>query len=403
MNLALQISRRYLFSKKTTNVINLITGIAAVGIAVGTAALVLILCVFNGLEVLVSSMMGNFNPDLKITPTLGKTFAIDSTQLAKLRSIKGVEKISFSLEEIAFFQYGGTQDFGIIKGVDSEYKNVTQLDSAIREGFYALQKGDNYFAVVGAGLRNKLGINVDNPLEPLNIYMVKKEEVGALDNQFRSAQAKPIGTFSIQQDFDNQYIITSLPLAQELLAQPNRASAIEVKLQNNIDKNTIEAVRNLLGKDFIVKDKYQQNEAFFKIQNIEKWMSFVILSLMLVMVAFNLVGALWMIAMDKKKDISILKSMGMDDLQIRNTFFGVGLWLIGVGVLAGFALALLVYGLHQYTNIFPNPEGFIVDKYPAELRFSDFVVVGLTVFSIGMLAAIPAAIRAKNTPAMIVN
>ena len=193
MNLALEISRRYLFSKKTTNVINIITGIAAVGISIGTAALLLVLCVFNGFEELVVGLMGNFNPDVKITPSIGKTFVIDTVQLAKIRGLEGVSAASVSLEEIAFFQYAGTQDFGIIKGVDNNYKNVTQLDSAVKEGHYALQRGDAYYAVVGAGIRNKLAINVDNPLEPLSVFMAKREETGPLEPQFRSSMNYEFG------------------------------------------------------------------------------------------------------------------------------------------------------------------------------------------------------------------
>jgi lipoprotein-releasing system permease protein len=401
MNLALEISRRYLFSKKTTNVINIITGIAAVGISIGTAALLLVLCVFNGFEELVIGLMGNFNPDVKITPTLGKTFVIDSVQLAKIRGLEGVVAASVSLEEIAFFQYAGTQDFGIIKGVDGNYQNVTQLDSAIKEGHYALQRGEAFYAVVGAGIRNKLAINIDNPLEPLSVFMAKREAVGPLEQQFRSDKMMPIGTFSIQQDFDNQYVISSLPMVQQLLAQPNQASAIEVKMKKSTDKKTLQMIRDILGEKFVAKDKFQQNEAFLKIMNIEKWMSFVILCLTLVLVAFNLVGALWMIAMDKKKDISILKSMGMEDTQVRNTFLSIGFWLIGFGVIGGFLLAILLYFLHQSFGLVPIPEGFLVDKYPAQIRAFDFIVVGITVLLIGILAAIPAALKAMSIPAMV--
>ena len=401
MNLALEISRRYLFSKKTTNVINIITGIAAVGISIGTAALLLVLCVFNGFEDLVIGLMGDFNPDVKITPTVGKTFAIDTTQLQKIRGLAGVSSASVSLEEIAFFQYAGTQDFGIIKGVDADYQNVTKLDSAVKEGHYALQRKDTYFAVVGAGIRNKLAINIDNPLEALSVFMAKREEVGPLEPQFRSDRMMPVGTFSIQQDFDNQYIITALPLVQQLLAQPNQASAMEVKLKKSSDKKTLQEIRTILGKKFTAKDKFQQNEAFLKIMNVEKWMSFVILCLTLILVAFNLVGALWMIALDKNKDISILKTMGMEDNEVRNTFLGIGFWLIGFGLIGGFLIAGLLYFLHKTIGLVPIPDGFLVDKYPAEMRISDFLVVGITVLLIGILAAIPAAMKAKSIPAMV--
>jgi lipoprotein-releasing system permease protein len=401
MNLALSIARRYLFGVKKTNTINIITGIAAVGISIGAAALLLVLCVFNGFEMLVIGLMGTFNPDVKILPATGKTFTIDSVQIAQLKKTQGVDNLTITLEEIAFFNYAGNQDFATIKGVDADYKKVTALPSAIKEGKYLLETDNRYFAVVGAGIRNKLGINVDNPLEPLTVYMAKREEVGPLEQQFRTNQMLPIGTFSIQQDFDNQYVIASLAMVQGLLNQPNQASSIEVKLHRPTDKKAIDELRKILGEKFIVKDKFQQNEAFLKIMNIEKWMSFVILTLTLILVAFNLIGALWMIVLDKKTDISILKSFGMSNLQVRNIFLGVGIWLVGMGLLVGLILGISLYLLHKKIGIIPVPEGFLIDSYPAELRFSDIMIVSVTVFLIGILAAVPAALKAKNMPSTL--
>lgn len=401
MQLPLYIAKRYLFSKKSTNAINIITAIATLGITVGTAALLLILCVFNGFEDLISNMMNNFNPDIKITPAKGKTFAIDSNQLAQIRQIGGVQALSVSLEEVAFFEYAGGQDFGIIKGVDKEYKTVTSLGTAISEGQYATEDANNYYAIVGAGLRNKLSINVENPLEQLSIFMAKKEETGAMEAQFRQQVAMPIGTFSIQQDFDNQYIITSIDLVQKLLAQNNQISAIEVKLHKSDDTNTRIAIKNIMGQDFVVKDRYQQNEAFMKIMNVEKWLSFAIVCLTLILVAFNMIGSLWMIVLDKKKDISILKSMGLNDLQVRNIFLSTGFWLVAIGLVFGLALALLLYAYHKAFGLVPVPPGFVMETYPASIRWYDFITVSVTVISIGLIASIPSALKAKNIPALV--
>jgi lipoprotein-releasing system permease protein len=395
MNLPIYISRRYLFSKKKANIINIITGIAAVGISIGAAALVLILCVFNGFENLVTNMMGNFNPDLKITASIGKTFVIDTAQLEKIRSVKGVEAASVSLEEIAFFQYGNTQDFGTIKGVDKAYQKATNLDKAILEGHYALEKGDVSFAIMGAGIYNKLGVNLDNIHEPLNVYMAKKDASAVSTQPFQINQLAPVGIFSIQADFDNQYIITNLAAVQGLLSEPNKASAIEVKLENPNDNSSAAEIKNILGEKFLVKDKFQQNDAFLKIMNIEKWLAFVIVCLMLVLVAFNLIGALWMIALDKKNDIAVLKAIGMGDNEVRNIFLGVGFWLTTIGIGAGFLLAILIYAIHKIFGIVPM-EGLVVDQFPAQLRFTDFIIVGFTVLIIGLLASIPAAMKAKG-------
>lgn len=401
ISLPLFISRRYLFSKKSTNAINIITTIAMVGIAVGTAALILILSVFNGFEDLISTMMGNFNPDVKVIAAKGKTFVIDSTQLKALRDIEGVADVAISLEEVAFFQYAGAQDFGIIKGVTNNYDKIVNLDSTLQEGRFLTEDADNYYAIVGAGLRNKLAINVDNPLEPLSIYMAKREQSGALDQQFRQQVALPIGTFAVQQEFDNQYIITSIALAQRLLAQTNQASAYEIKLKTRQDQKTITAIRNFLGNNFTIKDRYQQNEAFLKIMNVEKWMSFAIVSLMLILIAFNMIGSLWMIVLDKKKDISMLKAMGMDDKQVHHTFLSTGFWLVMMGLIVGFLLAILLYIYHKNIGLIPVPEGFVMDTYPASMRWYDFITVGVTVIAIGLIASIPAARKAATIPALV--
>jgi lipoprotein-releasing system permease protein len=401
MQLPLYISRRYLFSKKSTNAINIITGIATLGIAVGTAALILILCVFNGFEDLITSMMGNFNPDVKIIAAKGKTFEIDSAKLATLKTLQGVKDVAVSLEEIAFFEYAGTQDFGIIKGVDKNYADVTNLSAALQEGRFLTEDSEHFYAVVGAGIRNKLSVNVENPIEPLSIFTAKREEAGPLEQQFRQQVAMPIGTFAIQQDYDNQYIISSLDLVQRLLSQTNQASALEIKLHDANDEAALAAIRNLYQNDFIIKDRYQQNESYLKIMNVEKWMSFAIVCLTLILVAFNMIGSLWMIVLDKKKDIAILKAMGMNRIQIRNTFLGTGFWLILIGMLSGFALSILLYIYHKNIGLVPVPEGFMMDSYPASMRWFDFVTVAITVIVIGIAAAIPAARKAMSVSALV--
>lgn len=399
IQLPLYISKRYLFSKKSTSAINIITGIATLGIAVGTAALIMILCVFNGFEDLVTEMMGNFNPDVKILPAKGKTFTIDTSKLIALKNINGVAETAISLEEVAFFEYAGSQDFGIIKGVDKNYSDVVAMDSVMQEGRFLTEAKDNYYAVVGAGLRNKLAINVENPLEPLVIYMAKSDALSG--KPFKEQLALPIGTFGVQQDFDNQYILSSIALVQDLLNQYDQASAIEIKLKDKNNKEAVASIRQLMGNDFIIKDRFQQNEAFLKIMNVEKWMSFAIVSLMIILIAFNMIGSLWMIVLDKKKDISILKAMGMNDFQVRNIFLGTGFWLVIIGLIAGFVLAIILYLIHKNIGLVSVPEGFMMESYPASMRWHDFITVGITVLVIGLLASIPASRKAMSIPALV--
>lgn len=397
MNLSLKIAWRYLFAKKSTNAINIISGISVLGLALGAAALVLVLSVFNGFEKLITGMMSNFNPDVKITLIKGKTFTTDTLVLQKLRHTEGVALVSETLEETAFFIYEKTQAFGTLKGVDENFVKVNHIDSTIREGRYMLYDGQNDFAVLGGGIRNQLGVYEQNMLTPLTVYMPKRGEVGALQAPFSKRYIHPAGAFAIQSEVDNQYILTNLDLVRELLEAPDEVSALEIKLKPNASvQATIAQIQSIMGKDFAVKDHYQQDEAFLKLMNIEKWMSYAILSLTILLVAFNMVGSLWMIVLEKQKDIAILKSMGAQDATIRNIFLNEGLLLCSLGLAIGFVLAFVLYTIHTSIQggIVPLPPGFATDRYPVALKSIDFVVVALTVFIIGLLASLPAALRA---------
>lgn len=225
MNLPLKIAHRYLFARKSTNAINIITGISVLGISIGTAALVLVLSVFNGFEDLILGLFSRFNPDVKITVTEGKTFVPDPEKLAQLTSVPGVLVVSQTLEEVAFFEYRESQDFGILKGVDSLYQSVNGIDSMIFEGQYLLKKNGRNYAVLGGGMRNKLQVDIEDPFEILNIYMAKRKSSGGLDQQFKKRFTYPSGSFKIQQDFDNQYILTDIEFARELTGAEGEVSA----------------------------------------------------------------------------------------------------------------------------------------------------------------------------------
>lgn len=404
MNLPLLISRRYLFAKRSTNSINIITGISVLGVAIGTAALILVLSVFNGFEDLLSNLFGHFNPELKITPSKGKTFEVDSLVLTKLRTIPGVQVVSETLEEIAFFEHEGSQDFGVLKGVDSLFARVNGIDSdtTIREGQYLLSDGERNCLVLGAGVRNKLSVNVSNPLATVTVYM-PEQQTGLLDKPFKTRLASPVGTFAIQQEFDNDYVLTNISFVRELLESPgNTVSSLEIKCFPNADMLQIKAqARALLGEGFTMKDRYEQNEAFFKVMQLEKWMGFAITSLMLILMAFNSIGALWMIVLDKQRDISTLKSMGATDNTIRRIFLleGFLLTLLGMGI--GIVLAIALYFAQKYGNLVTIPDGFLVESYPISMRAADFIPVTITVIGIGFLAALLPARRAAQVPAFL--
>jgi lipoprotein-releasing system permease protein len=397
MNLSLKIARRYLFAKKSTHAINIISGISVLGLSLGAAALVLVLSVFNGFEKLITGMMSNFNPDIKITTAKGKTFISDTLIINQLRQIEGVEYLSETLEETAFFEYEKSQAFGTLKGVDDNFFKINRIDSTVREGRYLLFDGQHDFAVLGGGIRNQLGVYEKDMLTPLSIYMPKREDVGMLEAPFSKRLVYPAGAFVIQSEVDNQYVLTNLDFMRDILKAYDEVSAYELKLTPQANTQTVlSRIRAVMGDGFIVKDHYQQDEAFLKLMNIEKWMSYAILSLTILLVAFNMVGSLWMIVLEKKKDISILKSMGAPDSMIRNIFLNEGLLLCSLGLVLGFLVALILYLLHIYTEggVVPLPPGFATDRYPIALKMIDFVVVAITVMVIGLLASLPAAFRA---------
>ncbi len=403
MNFPFLVARRYLFAKRSTNAINIITGISVFGIAIGTAALLLILSVFNGFEDLLSGLFGHFNPEIKITPAKGKTFDPDSLVLVRMRQLPGVLYLSESLEEIAFFEYGSSQDFGVLKGVDDQFSRINNIDTMLFEGRYLLRSEDRNGVVLGAGVRNKLGINISDPVATITVYMPTKDGGKLLENPFKTRLVYPMGAFAIQQEYDNQYVLTNLAFMRELLeTAPNTVSSLEIKCMPGADVAKVKTgLGAILGEGYQIRDHYEQNEAFFKVMKLEKWMGFAITSLMLILMAFNMVGALWMIVLDKQKDISILKSMGATNHAIRRIFLTEGLLLTGLGLCLGLVLGVGLYVAQKTLGLVSVPQGFLVQSYPIAMRFSDFLPVIGTVLCIGLLASLAPAARAVRVPAFL--
>jgi lipoprotein-releasing system permease protein len=396
MNLSLKVAWRYIFGKKSTNVINVISAISVLGLAVGTAALILVLSVFNGLSLLISGMFGAFNPDLLILPAQGKQIDLDSTLVQKLQSVGGVIAISATLEELALFENEGVQAFGKIKGVDSQYDQVSRIGGYLYTGDLKFMDGDVPLAVLGIGIADRLGVNVYDPFASILAYAPKRERRGALDKPFKSMMLKPGGLFLIQQEFDNEYILCDLDFAQELLELPGQVSSYELRLQPEGSKQAIQEITQILGTAYTVKDRFQQDEAFLKIQNLEKWIGYVILTLTLILVSFNLVGAIWMILREKVLDISIFRAMGLTNRQIGRIFLYMGFLLGSLGAGVGVVIALFIYWLQINYGLVTIPDGFAVSTYPVDLSWWDVIVVAFTVLMIGLLAGVPAARKASG-------
>lgn len=402
MKLYFKIAVRYLFGKKTTNAINVITWISILGMSIGTAALILILSVFNGFESLLTGMLSNFNPDVKVTLVQRKYISMDSVDVKALVSIPGVEKLAFTIEETSFFDYKGSQEVGIIKGVDQNFMKVTGLDTSLLSG--AAKFGlDVEYGLIGSGMTTKLSVNPSDGFTQVMAYMPSRKSKGPLvAKEFNSYGFYPSGVFSVGSDVDMQYILVNFDAVNTMLGLENHFSAIEFKIDEAVgEKKVMKELEKILGPMYKVSNRYQQDESFLKIMNIEKWISYLIACLTLLIIAFNLVGSLWMIVLEKKKDIAILKSMGLTTAGIRWIFLTLGLLISLIGMGVGFFLGILLYWLQKDYGLISIPEGFLIDAYPIEMRWMDFVVVTTTVLLIGYLASLLPSYRAGQISAFV--
>lgn len=391
MNLPLLFARRYLVSKKSTNAINIISGVSALGMLVGSLGLILVLSVFNGFESLVESLYNSFYPDIVVTAKTGKTFLLTPEKIAEIKGISGVTAVSQTVEENALFQYGDHTFPAVIKGVDDEYVKVSGVKSAMYRGSYLLRSKGNDYAVLGVGIEQALSVNYDDPLGYVTVYVPRKGNVASINPEeaFSRQIIKPSGSFSIQQDFDLKYVFVPIEFARNLLNYHNEISSLEIAVAkgNNADE-AIEKMKSLLGDNFTIKDRFQQNEVLYKVMKSEKWGVYVILTFILIVAAFNIIGSLSMLVIEKKKDINILKTMGAESSLVKNIFLSEGLLLSLVGCGAGFLLAIIICVLQQQYGLIKIGGGtFVVDAYPVQMRFGDFVLVFFTVAAIGLLAS----------------
>lgn len=405
MNFTFEIAKRYLLGKKSTSAINIITWISVIGMTIGTAALILILSVFNGFESLLAGLYSSFNPDMKIIPIEGKYFEVNADQIKQLKDISGIEQISKTIEEVCLFEYKDIQKAGMIKGVDEVYNSVTSIDSTLRTGTYKLLEGNRNYGIIGKGLTTNLSINYKDAVTPVSIHMKTRSAkgvMGTLGKEFKTIYVYPAGIFSVGSDADVKYMITNFETVNKLLEKQDQVSSLEMKLSDDYNEEEVKAsITKVLGDGFDIKNRYEQEESFLKVMNIEKWISFLIVMLTLGIIAFNMVGSLWMMVLEKKKDISILRSMGYETNQIRSVFMMEGMLITGVGIVLGIIIALILYVLQKNFGLLSIPDGFMINAYPIELKWTDFVVVSITVFIIGWLASILPSYRAGKVSAFV--
>jgi len=392
---------RYFKAKKSVNAINIISWVSIIAIVVGTTALILVLSVFNGFEDLVKSLYSSFYTDLKITSVSGKTMSISAEQLQRLKSVSGIKNYSLVAEEKALVQNGDFQSVMTLKGVDDHYRYVTGLADHIVKGEYDLGSEEVPKLILGAGVEGALGIQADRNIFVLNIYLPRKSNTEQL-NSLEDISVDSIRTssaFMIQQDFDNKYGITNIDFVKHALKMgPDEYSGVEIILDKpSLAKDTKKRVKALLGDSYRVQTLYEQNQSLYGVMNLERWVIYGVLCLILVVAAFNMIGALTMLVLDKQKDINVLHALGSTRNFIQKIFLSEGLLLALIGTVAGMVLALVIALLQINFHLIPLQGGsFLINYFPVKLRLADFLLVSGTVFVIALLASWLPSRKAAN-------
>ena len=397
MNFPFYIARRYLFSKKSHHAINVISGVSVCGVALATLALVCTLSVFNGFQDLVSMMFTAFDPEIKITAANGKVFDSQNEQIQLLRELPEIEVFSESLEDNAMVQYKGRQTMVVIKGIEENFNQLTAIDSILYgRGEWILQDEVVDYAVPGIELVSVLGTGI-RFLDPLEVYAPKrgvKINVANPSTSFESSYLHSSGlVFAVnQQKYDASYILTSLSFARELFQYETEVSSIELRLAADADiKKVKNKIQRMLGTDYLVLDRYEQQADTYRIMEVEKLISYVFLSFILLIACFNVIGSLSMLIIDKRNDVVTLRNLGANNRLISFVFLFEGYMITFFGALIGIGLGLIVCFIQQEFGVIPLGSGasagaFVVDAYPVSVYATDVVLVLITVLVTGFLS-----------------
>ncbi|MBI3519436.1 MAG: FtsX-like permease family protein [Bacteroidetes bacterium] len=400
MNLSFFIAKRYLISKKSNNAINVISWISIVAISVTTAALIIVLSAMNGLTSVVADLYHAIEPDLKITSVNSKYISNLEELNKKIKSVKGVNGISYSIEENALIKLDDKQAVVTIKGVDNEFKHLTHFDTVVVNGTYRFLYNNQNYGVFGRGVANKLGINVNDFVSPISIYAPIRGKVESInpEDAFNKIAISPAGIFSLNDDFDYKYVLIDLKAAQLLFDCQNSCSIIELSVDNKDELTSIQnELQEKLGSNYNIKNRYQLNDVLFKTLETEKLWTFLILAFILVIATFNIIGALTMLIIEKKKDIKTLYNLGADQKFIRTIFMQEGFLITSVGAVSGLIIGLIICILQQQFHLVTFDDQSVIAYYPIKMQIKDFIWILGVVMGIGFLAAIyPVRIFTKN-------
>ncbi|MES2425510.1 MAG: FtsX-like permease family protein [Bacteroidota bacterium] len=401
MNTSIYIAKRYLLSSKKMHAINIISGVSMLGILFGTAALIILLSVFNGLEKVIVSMNSNFAPEIRIETKLGKTFDPHTQFFKTLHKDRRLFSYTEVLQDKVVIKYHDKPFIGTMKGVSNEFLRNPHLDSLIIGGAFKLHANNIPLTVIGVVVQNNLAIDINSRITPMQIFAPKRGNTISInpEDEFTTRTIFPSGIFSIQPDYDNA-IIVPIDFARELLGVSNGVSSIDLNYKTGADLPTIqEELQTKLGAGFTVKNRSEQDMTLYKTLNYERWAVFMILAFVVVIAAFNIVGSLTILVIDKRKDIAILTSLGANKRVIRGIFFVEGMMISLIGCVIGMVLGLVFcilqqrYGFIEVAGKISTPH----NAYPIDIKAGDFGLVLFTVIIISVIASgISARLRVKG-------
>ena len=400
MKLPSFIAQRYLLAKKSHNLINIVTWISIISVCVATFAMIFVLSVFNGFNVVISDMIHQLSPDLNISAVKGKTINLNDFPLDKLKEINGIDYVFPTITEDVLFKNSNKQQIGQVKGVPQDYNKIDRVrGSILNDTTFDVSYNNINYGIPGAGMAYFLGINVYQPYSSIQVYIPKRGNASSfnLENSFNSSKLVVTNVFSTQQEVDERLVLAPLEWLANLMEYDNLVTDVEIFINDKSLKangkrqlgRIKKEIKDILGDDYKVYDQYEQQETLYKMMKAEKLAVYLILTFILIMATFNVIGTLSMLIIDKNKDITLLKAMGGDNTLIKKIFINEGLLISVVGGILGLLLGIVAVLIQQYFGIIRlgNGGSYIIDAYPVALQFTDIVLVFTTIAIIGSIAA----------------
>lgn len=394
MNTPSFIAKRYLLAKKSHNLINIVTWISIISICVATFAMIFVLSVFNGFNVVISDMIHQLSPDLNISTVKGKTINLNEFPLDKIKDINGVDYVFPTITEDVLFKNSNKQQIGQVKGVPNDYNKISRIKGTIlNDSTFNISNNNINFGIPGAGMAYYLGINVYHPYSSIQVFVPKRGNASSfsLENSFNTSRLFVTNVFSTQQEVDETMVLAPFTWLSDLMEYDSLASNVEIFIKDKGQLNKIKKeIKSILGDNYKVYDQYEQQETLYKMMKSEKLAVYLILTFILIMGTFNMIGSLSLLIIDKRKDISVLRAMGADNTLVKKIFINEGLLISVVGGLLGLLLGIVAVLIQQQFGIISlgNSDGnYVIDAYPVALQITDIVLVFVTITIIGCIAS----------------